>query len=285
MGTATTAKLTTDDGVALHVTDWLCPVPAERGLLILHGIGEHSGRYAHVAAFLNACGLDVRSYDHRGHGRSGGARGDVPDDEALVRDAALVMRDFAARFDAPPLLLGHSMGGLFAARFAADGAAPIGGLILSSPALAIRLSGVQRLLLQLMSVLAPGVGVTNGLPERYLSHDAAVVDAYRADPLVHAKITARLLRSMLAAITFAHARAAQLTVPTLLLVAGADRLVDPSGSAAFHARLQPGVGTLLRYPALYHEIFNELDKDQVFADLHGWLQAQGFTPARAPLSA
>jgi alpha-beta hydrolase superfamily lysophospholipase len=78
----------------------------------MHGLGEHCGRYAHVARFFNEHGWSVRTYDHRGHGRSGGARGDVPDHEAVLRDAKIVVDDFAQRFDAPPLLLGHSMGGL-----------------------------------------------------------------------------------------------------------------------------------------------------------------------------
>lgn len=283
--TARTSQLKAADGTTLHVVDWPSAQPSGRGVLMLHGIGEHSGRYAHVAQFFNELGFDVRCHDHRGHGRSGGARGDLPDDEAIVRDATQVMQDFAPRFDTAPLLLGHSMGGLFAARFATAQAAPISGLVLSSPALAIPLSGGQKLLLRVMSTLAPGVAVTNGLPDRYLSHDQAVIDAYRADPLVHPKITARLLRAMLAAVDVAQARAPELAVPTLLLVSGADRLVDARGSDAFFARLRAGVGTMHRYPELYHEIFNERDAAPVFADLRAWLETQGLAPQQQALSA
>lgn len=280
MGSPQISKLGAADGTSLHVVDWSTPhaVAERRGVLILHGIGEHSGRYAHVARFFNDLGFDVRCHDHRGHGRSGGTRGDVPDELAVVRDAALVMNDFAQRFDTPPLLLGHSMGGLFAARFATQGAAPISGLILSSPALAIPLSGVQKLLLNVMSALAPGAGISNNLPTRYLSHDAAVIEAYCKDPLVHSKITARLLRAMLGAVEFSQQHAPELKVPTLLLVAGDDRLVDARGSDAFFGRLQPGVGILHRYPDLYHEIFNETDAARVFADLRAWLEAQRLVP-------
>lgn len=287
MNAPTIRRLNAADGTPLHVVDWPSTRTGaqRRGVMILHGIGEHSGRYAHVARFFNDCGFDVRGHDHRGHGRSGGARGDVPDDAAMVRDAALVMNDFAQGFDTPPLLLGHSMGGLFAARFATARAAPISGLILSSPALAIPLSAPQKLLLRMMSAIAPGVAVTNGLPERYLSHDAAVIDAYRNDPLVHAKITSRLLRGMLASVDFAQQHAQELEVPTLLLVAGDDRLVDARGSDAFFARLRPGIGTLHRYPGLYHEIFNETDAAKVFADLRDWLQAQSMMPAQQAQSA
>lgn len=266
-------QLTASDGTPLFVTDWLCgdPQAAKGGIVLMHGLGEHCGRYAHVARFFNECGWSVRAYDHRGHGRSGGPRGDVPDHEALLRDAKLVLDDFARQFDTPPLLLGHSMGGLFAARFATGALSPLRGLILSSPALAVSLSATQKFLLQALGAVAPGFGVPNGLQTRYLSHDPKVVAAYQKDPLVHPKISPRLLNSMLAAVDFSQSHAAMLAVPTLMVVAGDDRLVDASGSDAFFARLAPGVGTMHRYPEFYHEVFNEVQSRQVFNDVRNWL--------------
>ncbi|RJG04813.1 lysophospholipase [Noviherbaspirillum cavernae] len=263
-------QLSASDGTRLFIADW--PVDnAQGGVVLMHGLGEHCGRYAHIARFFNECGWSVRSYDHRGHGRSEGARGDVPDEETILRDAQLVVDDFARQFDEPPLLLGHSMGGLFAARFATAALSPLRGLILSSPALAVPMSGMQKLLLKAMRAVAPGFGIPNGLQLRYLSHDSAVVAAYEKDPLVHPKISARLLGSMLAAIAFAHAHAATLAIPTLMVVADDDRLVDPAGSHAFFARLAPGVGTMHRYPGFYHELFNELEAQHVFDDVRQWL--------------
>jgi alpha-beta hydrolase superfamily lysophospholipase len=237
----------------------------------MHGLGEHCGRYAHVARFFNDCGWAVRSYDHRGHGRSGGARGDVTGDEAILRDAKLVLDDFSRQFDTPPLLLGDSMGGLFAARFATGGLSPLRGLILVSPALSLRMSRTQKLLLNILKPIAPGFGVPNGLPARFLSHDPAVALAYQNDPLVHSRISARLVSSMLAAIDHVRSYASTLAIPTLLLVAGADRVVDAAGSKAFHAALMPGIGTMHWYPDLYHEVFNETDAQRVFGDLRRWL--------------
>ncbi len=262
------------DGTLLHVADWPYDNPGtfHGGVVIMHGLGEHGGRYVHVARFLNDCGWSVRTYDHRGHGRSGGKRGDVRDDEAIVRDAKIVIDDFAQKLEAAPLLLGHSMGGLFAARFAAAAASPLRGLVLSSPALSLRLSGMQNLLLKIFNAIAPGAAVSNRVDTRYLSHDPAVGNAYSADPFVHGKITARLLRSMLAAADFAHSGASTLAIPTLLLVACDDRLVDPSGSDAFFARLAPGIGTIHRYHGLYHELFNEKAAQLVFEDLRNWLE-------------
>jgi alpha-beta hydrolase superfamily lysophospholipase len=262
------------DGTALFVTDWrsetLAPGIEPRGVILMHGLGEHCGRYRHVAQFLNDQGYLVRAYDHRGHGRSGGPRGDVPDGDALLRDAQLVIGDFAAGLPEPPILLGHSMGGLIAARYAVEERSPLSGVILSSPALAIGLSGGQKLLLKVLSAIAPGLTLPNGLEQRYLSHDTNVVQAYAKDPLVHAKISARLLNFMLASIEIVHAKASSLKIPALLAYAGDDHIIDPGGSAAL-AKVLPAGAEVKAYPRQYHEIFNELDATLVFEDVRTWL--------------
>ena len=261
------------DGTPLYVADW--PVgsatAAGDGIVFMHGLGEHCGRYVHLARFFNDCGYTVRTYDHRGHGRSGGTRGDVPATDALLQDAKIAIDGFAQKLSAPPLLLGHSLGGLFAAYYATRALSPLGGLILSSPALRIKLSGAQRLLLRVLGVVAPGFGIPNGLDSRYLSHRQEVVDAYDSDPLVHPKISARLLRAMLEAIEFTQAHASTLSISTLLLVAGDDHLVDAGGSDEFFRKLAPGTGTMRRYAGFYHEIFNEVDAGRVFDDTRAWL--------------
>lgn len=268
-------RLSAADGTALHVTDYLLPAAAGRAsIVIMHGLGEHSGRYRHVAAFLNACGLSVRCYDHRGHGRSEGRRGDVGNGNPILQDAEIVFDDFASHFDRPPFLLGHSMGGLFAARFALSGKSRLRGLVLSSPALAVKLSRLQLGLLDIMHAVAPSFGVPNGLPVAYLSHDANVVAAYKADPLVHNKISARLMRAMLTAIGQCQAQAGSMAVPTLMLVAGDDHLVDADGSRRFFAALPPQLATLHLYQGYYHEIFNEPEAGRPLADLRAWLASQ-----------
>jgi alpha-beta hydrolase superfamily lysophospholipase len=273
--------LATSDGISLHVTDYLPALPVTARIMLMHGLGEHSGRYRHVADFFCARGFAVRTYDHRGHGHSGGARGDVPDDDALLNDAALVWSDWISRSASgvPPFLFGHSMGGLFAARFATSKLQAMRGLILSSAALALPLSGVQKLLLKTLAALAPGLAVSNGLKQRFLSHDLAVVEAYRKDPLVHDKITARLLQSMLTTIAASQRDAAELACPTLLLFSGDDHLVDAAGSRQFFEQLANGVGSFHQYDDLYHEIFNELNASKVFADLGNWLDLQLREPA------
>lgn len=272
----------TADGITLNITDWLPATPSRASVVIMHGLGEHAGRHRHVAQFFCAQGFAVRAYDHRGHGRSGGQRGDVPDDDALLRDAEAVLSDWAHKLGtgAPaPVLLGHSMGGLFAARLAVSGQVALRGLILSSPALALPLSGAQKLLLTVLTAIAPGLAVPNGLKLDYLCHDAAVIDAYCHDPLVHSKVTARLLKAMLAAISVTQRDAHQLKIPTLLVFSGNDRLVDARGSDLFFSRLQAGVGAMHRYGQLYHEIFNEPDAPEVFADISAWLAKQSLAAA------
>lgn len=279
MFTTTHSTLTSVDGISLHVTDFHPHGQVSNRILLMHGLGEHSGRYQHVAEFFCARGFAVRAYDHRGHGHSGGARGDVPNETALLDDASIVMHDWNSKPNLPhaaPFLLGHSMGGLFAARFAVSGVTPLSGLILSSPALALPLSGPQKLLLKIFTVIAPGLGVSNGLKRRYLSHDSKVIDAYSNDTLIHSKITARLLNAMLAAIVITQRDAALLNIPTLLVFAGDDRLVDPRGSDQLFEKLLPGIGTRHRYDALYHEIFNEnkTAAAAVFNDVSQWLDKQ-----------
>lgn len=268
------------DGGHLFVRDWPLAdrANARDGVVIMHGLGEHCGRYAHVARFFNALGFVVRTYDHRGHGQSSGARGSLPDGEALLRDARALINDFSDQLHAPPLLFGHSMGGLFAARFATAGLAPLRGLILSSPALAVRLSTSEAFLLKLATALFPSVGVSNGLKPRYLTHDAEVVAAYRNDSLVHTRVSARLVNSMQAAMQYAHDHAPQLQLPVLLQVAEDDHLVDPMGSRQFAARLPETSSKAIFYAGFYHEIYNELDATRVFDDLRTWLDEQGLMP-------
>ncbi|WP_426194195.1 lysophospholipase [Massilia sp. DWR3-1-1] len=269
-------QISAADGTLLHVTDSLLPPGQARGsVVVMHGLGEHSGRYRHVADFFNSCGLSVRCYDHRGHGRSEGRRGDVIHGEPLLQDAQIIIDDFADRYSAPPFLFGHSMGGLFAARFALSQRAPLRGLILSSPALALRLTPVERALLRVAETLVPWLGVPNGINPASLCHSAAVVAAYKADPLVHARISARLLRSMLRAIDDCQRDAASMSVPTLLLVAGSDRAVDPAGALRFYEKLPPHLAQLRVYEPMFHEIFNEPDAALAFDDLRAWLHGAG----------
>ncbi len=275
MAKAQFSTLEMQDGTRLHCADYFPSSNPHSAVVFMHGLGEHSGRYEHVAAFFCAHGYAVRSYDHRGHGKSQGERGDIPHHTALLDDAHEVIRHWQANCPqsvARHLLLGHSMGGLFAAKVASCGSCALDGLVLSAPALAIRMNVIQRALLKILSSLAPGLTLSNGLETTYLSHDPKVIASYRNDDLVHGRISARLLNSMLDAMTDVHIHAAALTLPTVLLVAGDDRLVDSSGSLKFAQACPKNVLRLHTYETLYHELFNELHSSDVFDDVSAWLE-------------
>jgi len=271
--------LTTTDGLTLRLREWPCA--AARGtVLMVHGLGEHIGRYAHVAAQLNRCGYAVVGYDQRGHGASKGARGALAQPDSLLTDLALVIDAVRAAHPGPLLLLGHSMGGLVAARFVAGGLEappapawfrPVDALLLSSPALDAGMSAAQKLLLSVLGPLAPNLAVGNGLNPAWISRDPAVVKAYVESPLVHDRITPRLARFFVDAGEFTRANAARWKLPTLLLYAGSDRCVAPAGSAAFAAAAPKSVVTTQVFTALFHEIFNEPEQADVFAAMKAWL--------------
>ena len=254
------------------------PVPNARGTaVIVHGLGEHSGRYPHVIAALHASRFSVIAYDHRGHGRSPGAKGAIPGSTTLLEDLAGVLDQ------APPgprILLGHSMGATVAARFVAEGLEDepaswhrqVDALILSSPALTNYLSRLDRIKLALARALAPNLPLPNRLDVGKLSHDPAVVHAYSSDPLIHDRISARLADFVLESGAFVRERAAKWRVPTLLIFAGADALVDPRGSRGFAVN-SPAVVRTHEFAGLYHELFNEAEpaRSEVFALMREWL--------------
>ncbi|WP_336805926.1 lysophospholipase [Fulvimonas yonginensis] len=261
------------DGRWLQLHDWP-GATAREGVLIVHGLGEHGARYAPLAAWLNARGYAVRSYDQAGHGRSPGRRGALAHPLELLGDLAAVLADYVAALGAPPLLLGHSMGGTVALRAVLEGRVAVRALVLSSPALRTWVPGWQQSLATRLARVLPGLPLRSGLPFRALSHDPDVVVAYRHDPLRSGWITPRLARFIFESGPYCIRHAAALAVPTLLLVAGADRLVDPRGSLAFAEAARPGGHLTVRvYDALCHELFNEAEpaRREVLADLQSWL--------------
>ncbi|MBL8335836.1 MAG: lysophospholipase [Rhodoferax sp.] len=273
------SPLTAQDGTHLVVVDWpLSKGPVRGVVLIVHGLGEHAWRYDHVAERLNSWGFAVRAYDQFGHGESMGQRGALPSEDRLLSDLAEVVDESRFRMSAstPLILLGHSMGGLVAGRFVAQARRPVQALVMSSPALDPGLNPFQKLLLAVLPRIAPDLRVGNGLDARFISHDPAVVAAYKADPLVHDRISARLALFIAQNGPATVAAAPAWTVPTLLMYAGDDRLVQPQGSRRFAQAAPPDVVTARCFDGLYHEIFNELapQREQVFAELQRWLDAR-----------
>jgi alpha-beta hydrolase superfamily lysophospholipase len=266
------------DGVRLHVREWPC-AEARGTVLIVHGLGEHIGRYEHVAAQLHRTDRNVVGYDQRGHGASEGGRGRLRRADDLLRDLAMLIDAVRLRYPGPLVLLGHSLGGLIAARMVAAGlesVAPIwfrkvDALVLSSPALDPGMTTRQKRLLSVLGSLAPNLAVGNGLEPDWISRDPAVVNAYVEDPLVHDRVTPRLVRFIVDAGEFVRANAVRWRVPTLLMYAGSDRCVAPAGSEAFASAAPQSVVSAQAFQPLFHEIFNEPERGEVFAVMRAWL--------------
>ena len=275
--------LTTADGLTLQLQHWPAPEPARGTVLVVHGLGEHIGRYGALATRLRGVGWHVLGYDQRGHGWSGGARGALPRADALLCDLALVVDAARASLPMPLVLLGHSLGGLVAARFVAgaiDTTAAerlwvrdaIDALVLSSPALDPGMNTTQKLLLAVLGRLAPDLALGNGLEPRWISRDPAVVEAYVNDAQVHDRITPRLARFIVEAGATVLARAPRWRTPTLLLWSGSDRCVAPRGSRDFADAAPEALLEAHCFEPLFHEIFNEPEKAQVMDLLVHWLE-------------
>jgi alpha-beta hydrolase superfamily lysophospholipase len=277
---STLSVFTASDGQNIALYDWPHPSLSQtevRGVVIIvHGLGEHAFRHAHVAEQLNALGFHVRAYDQYGHGESGGARGGLPHSMRLVDDLADMVDDTRRMMSAQQklFLLGHSMGGLVVASFARQQIRPVDGIILSSPALDPGLSRFQKLLLATLPRIAPNLRVDNGLVVEKIARDPRVAQAYRKDPLVHRKISARLAKFIADEGPRCIEAASRWSMPTLLLYAGADALVSPAGSRAFEAQApKPCVQTHC-FEEMYHEIFNDPQRAQVFEAIRAWLAAR-----------
>jgi alpha-beta hydrolase superfamily lysophospholipase len=275
------AFISTQIGLSGHlaVYDWPAPEGPPRGrVLLVHGLGEHMGRYAPVAEQLRAWGFAVRGYDHYGHGRSEGPRGDMVNARCLMGDLACmidVTRQLSLAQGEPLIVLGHSLGGLISASAVAAQLRPIDGLVLSSPALATSAHWVQKILLAVLPRVAPHLCVDNGLKAHFLARDPQVVQAYLADALVHRRISAGLAQWIMTQAPLTLAQAADWRVPTLLMYAQDDHLVNPAGSVQF-ALQAPACVTSHGFEGMYHEIFNDPNKALVFDGLKAWLDAHFF---------
>jgi len=277
MSDTTQAPFTLRDGLNLALYDWPLPLRMRpRGVvLIVHGLGEHAWRYDPLAQRLNEWGFCVRAYDQRGHGESGGDRGVLPDDDALLDDLLEVVEDtrrhLAQPWACPLILLGHSMGGLVASTFVLRQRAPVDALVLSSPALDAGIGPLQKGLIRVLYRWAPNLALSNGLDARWISHDPGIVQAYLRDRLVHDRISARLANFIDSGGPHVVAGAPHWTVPTLLMYAGADHLVRAEGSRAFAAGAPRERVTSHCLEGQFHEIFNEQDPSAAYALLKGWL--------------
>ena len=272
-----TYLLKTGDGVALATYRWLPDAGRPHAAVVIaHGYAEHAGRYDALATRLVGEGHAVYALDHRGHGRSEGARANVGVFREYITDLTRFIEHVREIHPNPPrFLLGHSMGGLVALQTVLEQPEKVDGLLLSGAYLSNAVE-VPRPLLALsgpVSRLFPSLPVQS-LDTSALSRDPAVVAAYEKDPLVyHGKVKARLGHEMLQAGAFVMARADSVHLPILVMHGGADRLAASSGSRELYERVGSEDKTLKIYDGYYHEIFNDVGKERVVGDLLEWLGA------------
>lgn len=266
--------ITGHGGVTLQAQAWLPEGEPRDVVVIAHGYAEHGGRYGNLVERLMPLGYALYALDHRGHGRSGGKR-------ALVDRMAWVIEDFhrfvgevrARNAGQRVKLLGHSMGGNVAFGYALRWSEDLSGLILSGPLIGGSVPAAQRLVMRLLAAVAPGMG-TVALPPDAVSRDPAVVAAYQADPLVTVgKVPARTAHELFSVLPGYLEGAPRMKVPVLIQHGEADSLVPLAGARPTIEAIGASDKTVITYPGLFHEIYNEPEKDRVIGDLTSWLEA------------
>ncbi len=272
--TSTSFDLHSADGTALSAT-WWQPTAAPKATVVqIHGLGEHSGRHAHVAERLAESGYAVGEFDLRGHGKSPGGRGHTPFDRTM-EDIAACLADARVRVPGVPrFLYGHSLGGLLVLTYALRQRPDLAGVVVSSAGLRSPVldQRVKMTAAKLLGSTLPTIAIPSGLDDSGLSRDPAVLEAYRADPLVHDKASFALGRDGAAGADWALAHASDFTLPLLMIHGSDDPIAYARGTEEFASKVDGDV-TVKIYEGLLHEPHNEPEKDEVLGDVVSWLDA------------
>jgi alpha-beta hydrolase superfamily lysophospholipase len=264
------------DGLKLYSQSWQPDGAPKAVVCLVHGIGEHSGRYAHVAEALCAAGYALCAYDLRGHGRSEGPRGHSPTFDAMLDDISLLLSEAGQRYPGrPQFLYGHSLGGNLVLNYGLRRRPALKGVVATSSGLrtATPPPAFKLWLGRIFYTVWPGLTLSTGLALDGLSRDRSVIEKYRADPLVHGLVSARFALDFLNAGEWALAHAAEFPLPLLLEHGTADRLTSVQASRDFAAKAG-GRCMLKLWDGLYHETHNEPEKAEVLAYLVAWLNQQ-----------
>jgi alpha-beta hydrolase superfamily lysophospholipase len=268
------------DGTKLFYRRWSAPEPRAL-LLFVHGVGEHSGRYIHVAEHFAALGFSCFAHDCRGSGHSEGPRGVIQRYSEYLDDLDALVECAREQYPSNKVfLVGHSQGGTIALAYALDHPDRMEGIIASAPALGVHLDDLPTWKVWLAKIAPiigralPGLSVNNGIIPEYLSHDPAVARAYTSDPLVHDRAVmcwyVEYVRTQADILT----RAPELQTPCLIMQGTADRLAPLQQTKVFYDRLTSPDTKMITYDGYYHEILNEVEKERVFKDMGDWLESR-----------
>ncbi len=262
------------DGVEIFGQSWSPEGPAIAAVCLIHGMGEHSSRYEHVAEFLCRNQIGVLSFDHRGHGKSGGKKGHSPSYDALLNDVSMALEETKAAFSGVPLFLyGHSMGGNVALNFALRRSPDVKGVIASAPwlRLAFQPSKMDVFLAKIMIKIFPSFSQRTKLDTKAISRDPEEVKKYENDPLVHDKISASMFLGCHLAGQFALDNAENFKYPLLIFHGTDDRLTNYEASKEFGFMVKGDV-TWKSLQGFYHESHNEPEKAQVLEMIKNWIK-------------
>ncbi|MEW6717925.1 MAG: lysophospholipase [Chloroflexota bacterium] len=272
---STQFQITTTDNLKLAGLLWEPSQKPRLVVCLVHGLGEHIGRYIHVAKAFTQAGFAFIGVDLRGHGKSEGPRGHIPNYDLLLDDITMLIEKTEERFpDLPRVLYGHSLGGNAVLNYILRRSHTLKGSITTAPwlRLAFEPPALQVTLARLMNRLWPSFTQANNLDTSALSHDQSIVRAYEEDPLVHDRVTARLFAEFYEAGFWALQHAEELKTDLLLMCGKEDRIISPDACREFATKA--GKRCSFRpWDGLYHEIHNEYEKDQVLAEMIGWLNA------------
>jgi len=270
-------------GTTIYYQAWLPDTPVKAALLVVHGLGEHSGRYGNLVNHFVPLGYAVYAYDHIGHGKSGGRREYINRYEEIDLTLAAYNRMVKEWQPAAPLfLLGHSMGGLVVSYYLIEHQDGLRGAVISAPTVVVgeTVTPLAIAAARLLSLIAPRIGVMP-LDTSLVSRDAAVVRDYVNDPLVfHGKTPARLGAELLKAMQRVEAGAQAITLPVLIIQGAEDRIVRAEGARLLHSRVGSADKTLKIYQGLHHEVLNEPEHPMVLADIEAWLEARLYALTR-----
>lgn len=271
----TNFSFSSQDGIELFGRAWISPVPNPKGIVYLvHGLGEHSGRYAHVADALNEAGFHFLGFDLRGHGLSKGKRGHAPTYERLLDDIQVFFQESQSRFSSelPGFLYGHSLGGNLVINYGLRRSPNLQGIIATAPLLRTTSEPPKAKLLaaKVMAMMMPAFTLKNGIETDALSRDRAIVEAYKNDPYVHDLLSARLGLDMLMNGQSALENASEWNLPMLLMHGTADRITSSQASQEFAESAGENVDLVL-WEDSFHEIHNDLEKEKVIGMIEQWL--------------
>jgi alpha-beta hydrolase superfamily lysophospholipase len=265
------------DGLDIFAEGWEPTVVLPKAVVCLvHGLGEHISRYAHVAEALGREGFILFGADLRGHGRSGGPRGHISSIEDFMQDIDILLEQARQRYPGLPVILyGHSLGGIQVLHYGLIRKPNVKGVVATSSGLhtAIEKQSMKVLMAKVLGSLMPAVAIPSGLDAKTISHDEAVVQAYINDPLVHDRISLGFGKIMLGVTAWTLAHAGEFSLPLLLMHGKADALAFPSSSTEFAAALKDKC-TLVLWDDAYHELHNEPEKNEVFKTMTLWMDAR-----------